>query len=185
MTCWRASHRSSGAPFIPIIGGALYRADFIRHLSWDPAWTKAQDWGWALTVCLAGARFASLSRSSMIYWHHAETRISSRGAPPLRSTQARQQLLRMIEQELRIQNALTDSRKRQLAQYYYRDCQILARNDPKEWQRVWRHCKELHPGFQPLEPNRIMRLFTRLLGVHAGVRAYVQVKALLWSRHEA
>jgi len=169
----------------PIIGGALYRADFIRPLRWDPAWTKAQDWGWALTVCLAGARFATLPRSSMIYWQHVADRISSRGSPPLRSTRARQQFLKMVELELQRQEALTDSRKRQLAQYTYRDCQMLARHDPEEWTRIWAHCETLVPGFRPREPNRIMRAFTRVLGVHTGVKAYVHLKGkTAWIHHK-
>jgi glycosyltransferase involved in cell wall biosynthesis len=169
----------------PIIGGALYRADFIRPLRWNPAWTKAQDWGWALTVCLAGARFTTLPLSSMIYWQHAAERISSRGEPLLRSTRARQQFLRMVEKELRRQETLTDSRKRQLAQYYYRDCQMLARHDPEEWTRTWTHCEKLVPNFRPREPNRIMCAFTRVLGVHTGVKAYVHLKGkTAWIHHK-
>jgi len=168
----------------PFTGAALYRADFIRPLRWDPAWKKAQDWGWALTVCLAGARFASLPRPSTIYWQHTDDRISSRGDPPLRSTRARQQLLQMVERELRRQDVLTDSRKKQLAQYYYRDCQMLARHDPKEWTRVWSHCEELMPGFRPREPNRIVHVFSRLFGVHSGVKVYVQLKEkTTWIHH--
>jgi glycosyltransferase involved in cell wall biosynthesis len=163
----------------PIIGGALYRADFIRPLRWDPAWTKAGDWAWALIVCLAGARFTSLPRASMIYWQHTENRISTHGDPPLRSTRARQQLLKMVEEELRKQDQLLDSRKRQLAQYYYRDCQMLARHDPEEWTRLWAHCETLVPGFRPRDPNRVMSLLTRLLGVHRGVRTYVRLKDVL------
>ncbi len=162
------------------IAAVLYKTEFVKPLRWDPAWIKAQDWGWLLTVCLAGARFASLDRPSCIYHHHAGERITSTGDIQLRSTRARQGLLRMVERELRAQDALTDSRKRQLAQYFYRDCQMLARHDPAEWRRVWTHCEELCPGFRPRDPNRILRIFTRLLGVHAGVKAYVRLKALLF-----
>lgn len=158
------------------IAAVLYRTEFVRPLRWDPAWTKAQDWAWLLTVCLAGARFATLPRSSCIYHHHAGERITAGGDLQLRSTQARQSILQMVERELRAQNALTDSRKKQLAQYYYRDCQVLARQAPDEWPRVWTHCRELVTGFRPRESNWILRLMTRLLGVHAGVLAYVRLK---------
>ncbi len=163
----------------PCVHAALYRADFIRPLRWDPAWTKAQDWGWALTVGLAGARFHSLDRPSCIYNHHAGRRITRGGDVVLRSTRARQQLLRMVENGLRAQDALTPERRRRLAQYFYRDAQVLARHDPAEWARAWAHCRELVSGFRPREPNRILRALSRLAGVPAGVRLYVALKRLL------
>jgi glycosyltransferase involved in cell wall biosynthesis len=155
---------------------ALYRTDFVRSLRWDPAWTKAQDWGWALTVCLAGARFSSLDIPSCAYNHHAGARITNYGDLMMRSTRARQMLLQMVERELRAQTALTDDRKRKLAQYYYRDCQVLAQHDPGEWRRVWMHCEELCPGFHPVDPNRIIRVLTRVLGIRRGIMFYVRFK---------
>ena len=163
----------------PIVSGALYRRAFVRELRWNPEWKKAQDWGWALTVCLAGARFTSLDISSSIYWHHPGNRISARGNPLLLSTLVRQDFLRMIESRLREQDRLTEPRKKKLAQYFYRDCQVLARHDPARWQQTWNHCRELIPGFVPREPNRIIRLFCRLLGIRRGVFAYVSLKRLL------
>lgn len=164
----------------PRASGALYRREFITRLRWDPEWTKAQDWGWALTVCLAGARFASLDLPSCTYNHHAGARITNRGDPVLRATHGRQFLLRMVERELRAQNALNDERRRKLAQYYYRDCQVLARHDPAEWRRLWNHCRELCPGFRPVEPNLVLRVANRLFGVQAGVRLYVRLKSWFW-----
>lgn len=158
---------------------ALYRTDFVRPLRWDPAWTKAQDWGWVLTVCLAGARFTSLNLPSCIYNHHAGERITNTGDLTIRSTRGRQFLLQMVERELRAQNALTGERKRKLAQYYYRDCQVLAQYDPAEWKRLWSHCEELCPGFRPADPNRIIRSLTRWLGVYSGIRLYILLKKAL------
>ena len=166
----------------PCASSALYRTAFVRPLRWDPAWTKAQDWGWAWVVCLAGARFASLDLASCAYNHHGGERITGYGDLTIRSTRGRQQLLRMVERELRAQNALTPDRRRKLAQYYYRDCQVLAEYDPAEWRRVWDGCKELSPGFRPAEPNCVLRLLIRLFGVHAGVRLYVRIKPWIWHR---
>lgn len=166
----------------PRVCGALYRRKFIAPLRWDPEWTKAQDWGWALTVCLAGARFATLDLPSCAYNHHAGERITNTGDLTMRSTRGRQLLLRMVERELRAQNALNDERKQKLAQYYYRDCQVLAQHDPAEWRRLWNHCRELCPGFRPAESNRVLHWFTRLFGVHGGVRLYARLKQSIWSR---
>ena len=160
----------------PCVHAALYRTAFIRPLRWDPAWTKAQDWGWALTVCLAGARFHSVALTSCIYNHHGGERITRQGDVVLRSTRARQGMLKMIERELTAQQALTDNRKHLLAQYYYRDAQVLARHDPVEWRRVWSHCQALCPSFRPVDPNRMVRALTRITGIHTGVRLYVALK---------
>jgi glycosyltransferase involved in cell wall biosynthesis len=160
----------------PCASSALYRTEFIRPLRWDPTWTKAQDWGWALTVCLAGARFQTLDRPSCAYNHHGGERITNRGDAFLRSTQARQALLGMVERALRSRSALTDDRRLRLAQYFYRDCQVLAQHDPAGWKEVWAHCLDLVPGFRPAEPNRIVGLLTRTLGVRRGVSAYVRLK---------
>ncbi len=163
------------------VSAALYRAAFVRALRWDPTWTKAQDWAWLLTVCLAGARFHSIDIPSCIYQHHPGDRITNYGDLMLRSTRGRQSILAMIERELGAQDALTESRRRQLAQYYYRDCQVLAAYDPAEWKRIWQHAQSLVPGFTPREPNRIIRTFRSLLGTHRGVCTYVMLKRIYFS----
>lgn len=160
----------------PWTSAALYRTKFVRPLRWNPVWTKAQDWGWALTVCLAGARFVSLDISSSIYVQHEGARITSEGHAVLRSTRARQALLKMVETQLLAQRTLTPERRRRLAQYYYRDAQMLAELAPAEWRRIWVHCRELVPEFRPDEPNRLVRWFCRLLGVRRGMTAYVRAK---------
>jgi hypothetical protein len=160
----------------PWTAAALYRTAFIKPLRWNPTWRLADDWGWALTVCLAGANFHSLDIASCAYNQHGGIRMTDGGRMMLRPTRARQSMLRMVEDELRRQGVLTTERQRKLAQYYYRDCQVLAEHDPVEWQRIWAHCVELCPGFCPAEPNRIVRHFCRILGVRPGVSAYVRVK---------
>jgi hypothetical protein len=162
----------------PCTSSALYRTDFIRNLKWDPAWFLKGDWAYPLTVCLAGARFASLDVPSYAYVQHGGARMTDLGATMLPSTRARQAILGMVERKLREQDALTEPRRRLLAQYYYRDCQVLAEHDPEEWQRVWSHCRDLCPGFRPAESNRIVRLLSAVLGIPAGVPAYVRMKKI-------
>ena len=160
----------------PWTSAALYRKAFIKKLRWNPAWRLADDWGWALTVCLAGAKFHSLDIISCAYNQHGGVRMTDGGRMMLRPTRARQSMLRMVEDELRRQGALTAERQRKLAQYYYRDCQVLAEYDSAEWQRIWAHCVELCPKFLPTEPNRIVRHFCYFLGVRRGVAAYVRAQ---------
>ena len=161
----------------PWTAAALYKRSFVQGLRWDPAWYKAQDWGWSLIVCLAGARYVSLDIPSAIYKHHAGARITSDGDVLLRSMQARQYFLRMIEDSLNAQGALTPERRKLLAQYYYKDRIFLCESDPKAWDAVWWHIQELVPGFVPEESIRIAAWFHRVLGVRRGIRWYVGVKS--------
>ena len=166
----------------PWTSAALYRRSCVHHLEWDPAWKKAQDWGWALRVCLAGARFETLDKPSAVYRHYRGDRISADPEAFLLSMRARQQLLRMVEDTLRDRNELTPSRRVQLAEYYGKDRRVLAEHDPGAWRAVWRHCRELSPGFRPREDRVVCRLLNRLLGVHAGVRTFVLARRLVTGR---
>jgi glycosyltransferase involved in cell wall biosynthesis len=160
----------------PWTSAALYKRSFVQNLQWDPVWTKAQDWGWALTVCLAGARFVSLDIPSAVYKHHSENRITEEGNPLLRSTLARQQMLNMVETHLRQENQLTDERRRKLVCYYYRDRIILCEYSKDVWRALWMHCQKLAPGVIPDEPIRLLRRLKRLVGVSGGVCLYVALK---------
>jgi glycosyltransferase involved in cell wall biosynthesis len=160
----------------PWTSAALYRREFIKELCWDPAWAKAQDWGWALTVCLAGAKFVSLDFPSAFYKHHEGARITSGGDALLRSSLARQNMLKMTEEKLSDQNGLTNERKKLLAEYYYRDRIVLCQHSPKMWKECWMHCRELVPEFIPGETSFLIRTFVRGFGAYAGIRAYVFLK---------
>ncbi len=160
----------------PWTSAALYRRDFIQDLAWDPAWTKAQDWGWALTVCLAGARFVSLDIPSSVYCHHSGERITNQNAHIRKSIDARQYFLRMIEKRLREQDCLTKDRRHKLAQYYYRDRIFICEVSSAQWASLWKHCQKLAPGFVPNENHKILKIFIRVLGVCQGVQFYVALK---------
>ncbi len=171
----------------PWTSAALYRRDFIKNLRWDFTWKKAQDWGWALRVCLAGASFFTLDVCSSVYHHHGGARITSCGDHVRASTFARQDLLRMVETSLRRQRMLTPERSKLLAQYYYADRIMLCDYNSGAWYRLWRHCRELSPGFKPLENSCTIRFFTKVLGVPFGVHAYVVMKSAVkcflgWAR---
>ncbi len=160
----------------PWTAAALYKRSFVQGLRWDPAWTKAQDWGWALTVCLAGASFCSLNISSAVYHHHAGKRITSQGDALIRSTRARQGLLRMVEDRLREQGVLTEERRRMLVQYYYKDRIIIAEHSVREWRDLWYHGNELSPGFVPSETLTLLRGLSLLAGRRRAVEIYVFLK---------
>lgn len=162
----------------PWTAAALYRRQSIASLRWDPDCDKAQDWDWAWTVCLSGARFVRLDLLSAVYRHGAARRVSSDGDAFLRATRARQRILRKVEDNLRETGRLTDARARSLVQYYYKDARVIAESDGQEWRAMWRHCLELAPGFVPRETQPLARWCNRICGTCAGVRAFVALRAM-------
>jgi glycosyltransferase involved in cell wall biosynthesis len=168
----------------PWTSAALYRMEFVSDLCWDSDWFKAQDWAWVWRVCLAGARFAVLPVSSCVYCHRLGTdRITGQEQSFLRSTEARQMILRMAENGIRENGWLTPERARLLAQYYYRDSKVLAEHYPEQWKSVWRHCQTLCPDFRPREDVRRARLPVKFLGPYFGSVAYVRLRKYM--RHVA
>ena len=77
----------------PWTAAALYRRAFVACLKWNSDFGKADDWGWAWTVCLAGARFAMMDGVSAVYWHHEGERITSVPTAFNDSTVVRQRIL--------------------------------------------------------------------------------------------
>jgi glycosyltransferase involved in cell wall biosynthesis len=160
----------------PWTAAALYRRAFVADLRWNAEFGKADDWAWAWTVCLAGARYAMTDCVSAIYWHHAGDRITSEKTAFADSTHMRQRILNMVESSLDRMNALTDARRQALSQYYYKDRLVVCEDSVDAWRRLWAHCRDLAPGFRPEEWHRMVRLFVRVFGVFWGVRLYVALR---------
>lgn len=160
----------------PWTAAALYRREFISKLKWNCEIEKAEEWAWAWDVCLAGASFKTLNIESSIYNQHSDKRITSEGNPFLKSTQFRQRILRMVENQLKRTNRLTIERRCALSQYYYKDRLVICENSIEEWHALWMHCRELAPGYRPKEWHPLVKPFVNLMGGYWGVRIYVVLK---------
>jgi glycosyltransferase involved in cell wall biosynthesis len=160
----------------PWTAAAMYRRSFVKDLVWGPTVGKADDWLWALTVCLAGARFFTLDIESAIYHHYPVERITSRGNPFLDSTLARLRILRLVEDRLRKDNVLTEDRCNALVQYYYKDAKVLCEWEPERWRELWAHCRELAPRFIPVENDLLTRLLLKIFGVSNGISVFVGLR---------
>lgn len=160
----------------PWTAAALYRRAFVVGLRWNSDFGKADDWGWAWTVCLAGANFAMTECVSSVYWHHAGDRVTSVPGAFTDSTTVRQRILEMVESSLARTDALTAARRQALSQYYYKDRLVLCDGSPAAWRRLWQHCQDVAPGFRPTEWHRVVRLFVSVFGVFWGVRLYVTLR---------
>jgi glycosyltransferase involved in cell wall biosynthesis len=160
----------------PWTAAVLYRRALVAGLRWNADFGKADDWGWAWTVCLAGARYAMTDCVSAIYWHHEGDRITSARTAFTDSTVVRQRILAMVESALERMNALTESRRQALAQYYYKDRLVICDGSAEAWRRLWQHCAKLAPGFRPVEWHPWVKPFVRICGVFWGVRLYVGLR---------
>lgn len=160
----------------PWTAAALYRRAALAGLRWDTSIPKSRDWAWAWDVCLSGARFRRLDIVSSIYKHHGGERITSGRDSFLVSTRSRQAILRRVEETLRRTDRLTPPRAEALCQYYYKDSKVLCEQGYPLWRDLWTRCRALAPAFRPVEPDRLTRILSRVLGPLQGVRAYVALR---------
>jgi len=162
----------------PWTSAALYRQEAVAGLGWDPECEKAQDWDWAWTVCLSGARFVCLDIPSAVYNQRDDARVSGAGDPLLRSTSARHRILSRVEAALRERGELTPERCRLLARYFYKDSRVICEQSRRDWFELWAHCRELDPGFMPAESDPAVRFLNRVFGPATGITFYVQLRRM-------
>lgn len=165
----------------PWTAAALYRRDFIHALLWPTHIHFGYDWAWAWTVCLAGARFASLDIESAIYKHHDQPQLTTARDGFEKSVTARQQILQMVENSLRKQGLLSKERGHALAQYFFKDAVTLCERDPQLLKPLCERCETLSSGFRPVIYNPRLRPFVSLLGPYHGVSMYVRIKRQVFS----
>ena len=162
----------------PWTAAGLYRRAFIKDLEWLAADGKADDWGWAWTVCLAGARFARLEINSAIWVEHDSDRITTTGDSFQKSTDARQAILARVETALAETGRLTPERRHLLARYYCKDAKVICSRSRAEWTALWKHCCELAPGFVPKDSDRLTTVLSRWTGHYRAVIIYTSMRRL-------
>lgn len=163
----------------PITTGALYATSFIRNLRWDSSYRKAQDWEWAWTVALAGARFHSMAAVSYVHDCRGDDRIGMDRRALDMSVDARRRILLWVEARLAGMDMLTSSRRQRLASYHYKDRLTLCRRGNGEWKRLWQHLQNLDDSRLPPEPIRFIRMAGRVLGRYRAVVVYDAIKKML------
>jgi glycosyltransferase involved in cell wall biosynthesis len=163
----------------PWTAAALYRRELVQPLRWPLHIRFGNDWAWAWTVCLAGARFASLDIRSAVYNHHDRGQMTTASDGFEKSIVARQQILDMVYRSLSEQRLLTSARRQALAQYFYKDALTLYERDARQLDELARRCEELVPGFRPVVYNPRLSPFVSLLGPYRGAAAYVRLKRVV------
>ncbi|MFA6958628.1 MAG: glycosyltransferase [Thermoanaerobaculia bacterium] len=158
----------------------LYRRSYIEGLRWSSAVRHPDDWYFFCLAALRGGKIVRRDRVS--YWlrdHHG-TRASSESM--LSYARSHHVVLRAIEAVLEQQNLNTPSRRKMLAQYFYKQIYVLALYAPREFERAADHILLLDPGFCPVtfEGKMYMRLFARILGFRRAVLIYSKVKLALF-----
>lgn len=162
----------------PCTSAALYKRSCINNLKWDVSLEKADDWMWAWSVCLSGAKFRKLNILSSIYTQYEGERDTTRGDPFIRSAICRQQILKNVENSLYYSNKLNKVRKKALAQYYYKDSRVVCEMDKEKWKILSKKILTLVPDFHPVESNMICLIFIFIFGLYRGVCHFVSLRRI-------
>jgi hypothetical protein len=110
---------------------------------------------------------------------HAGARMTN--TTMLANAREHHRILRKIEDRLSAEGLLTESRKRRLAQYFYKELRVFCVNDRAGFEEAAKHIRSLDPTFQPRdeEQQQLMRLLARLLGFRNAVLLHSTVKRLV------
>jgi glycosyltransferase involved in cell wall biosynthesis len=163
--------RGEGVP----TSAALYRTDLVRGLRWDRRMRRIDDWKFFCEAVLLGGHIARNPATS--YWmrSHAGQRVNS--GPMVWISRDVLRVLYMLERFLCQTDALTPPRRRELAQYYYKEIFVLALHDPRRFHWVARHIRFLDPRFVPVREER--RRWVRALSRFVGLERMVVVVTVL------
>jgi glycosyltransferase involved in cell wall biosynthesis len=157
---------------------ALYRRSYVTGLSWDPAIRKLDDWDWFVRAALRMGRIVAVPHTSYAWVHHGAQ--WSRHAGGLVNARDFYAILDKLEGHLRDTGQLTASRKRRLAQYLYKELQLLFVEDPADFASRLRHIYDLDPSFQPRDEEQRpwVRWLARAFGVAGAFRIHLAFRSL-------
>ena len=189
------AHRSRREPpsFEPLIdrllegagvptSAALYSSSLVDGLRWDPKEIRPDDWHFFLQACLREPRIARSEVASYVWIQHGGERVT--GTSLLDYARAHHYVLRFLRRELERDGRLTRPRRRQLAQYFYRQMPLLAREDRDLFERGVSEILDLDPRFQPafFEPKALARVGARILGFRRALLLRAKLRALVRGR---
>ncbi len=148
---------------------------------WDPTLRKLDDWDYFCQAALGAHRIATVAGPAYIMREHSGARMTK--TTMLANAREHHQILRKIEDRLLAEGALTDARRRRLAQYFYKELRVLSLHDGAAFDAATEHIRSLDPSFQPRdeEQQRLMRAMARVLGFRNAILFHSAIKRA-WKR---
>jgi glycosyltransferase involved in cell wall biosynthesis len=143
---------------------------------WDPTLRKLDDWDYFCQAALGANRIATVPGPAYTMREHGGTRATD--TTMLANAREHHHILRKIEARLSDEGLLTTTRKRRLAQYFYKELRVLSLHDRDAFDNATAHIRALDPSFQPRdeEGQRSMRILARLLGFRSAILLHSALK---------
>jgi len=133
-------------------GAALYLRSMIGDMRWDEGLRKLDDWDWFIRAALRAKKVVRADVISYSWREHPGQGI--RNETMLLNAQEHHIILRKLEAALNARGELTISRRKRLAQYYYKEMRVLCLHDKTRFEWGVRHIYELDPKFVPKDEER-------------------------------
>jgi glycosyltransferase involved in cell wall biosynthesis len=148
---------------------------------WDPTLRKLDDWDYFCQAALGANRIATVKGAAYTMREHSGARMTN--TTMLANAREHHQILRKIEDRLSAEGALTDARRRRLAQYFYKELRVLSLHDRAAFDAASKHIRSLDPSFQPRDEEQqgVMRVMARLLGFRNAILFHSAIKRALKS----
>jgi glycosyltransferase involved in cell wall biosynthesis len=146
---------------------------------WDPALRKLDDWDYFCQSALGANRIATVSGPAYTMREHGGARMTN--TTMLVNSREHHRILQKIEDRLAVEGVLTESRRRRLAQYFYKEMRVLSLHDREAFEAAAVHIRSLDSGFQPRdeEQQKWMRILARVLGFRNAILLHGAVKRLV------
>lgn len=184
--------RESGAPhFTSIVDDVLAglavptsAALYTRHTDWrwDRELRKLDDWDYFIQAALDAGSIATVDGPAYCMRDPASPRASETGL--LVNAREHHHILHKLEDRLSGAGLLTASRRKRLAQYFYKELRVLSLYDRAAFDSGLAHVMALDPHFTPRDEERQwwMRMAARMLGTREAILLHSFVKRNL-GRH--
>ncbi|MEA2326144.1 MAG: hypothetical protein QOE68_1103 [Thermoanaerobaculia bacterium] len=154
---------------------------YVRHPDWrwDPALRKLDDWDYFCQAALRAKRIVTVEGPAYTMREHGGARMTN--TTMLANAREHHRILEKIEERLAADGVLTPSRRRRLAQYFYKEMRVLSLHDRPAFDAAAVHIRELDRAFQPRdeEQQRSMRVLARLLGFRNAILLHSAIKRVL------
>jgi glycosyltransferase involved in cell wall biosynthesis len=144
----------------------MYRRELISGLRWNADLPCRQDVDFALTVAAEDPSFVRVNRVVSYLNQHEGERIST-GRDSIRGGRVHAEVLLAAVQEMKQKGMFTEQRRRSAAEGLWQWAHLVAGQDLKFFDRLFREIDRLAPGFTPDRGTQVLSLLDAIVGPRA------------------